>query len=144
MAKHNYTIVKHFSILFLLFFTSCADQIVSDCDKTPIVAQGNFTEFTDIQKTIFDVSCATAGCHGTDFTQANLVLTEGQSYTNLYNTQSFLYPTMKRIIPGDSENSLIIKMLRGDGFTQMPPTGKIDDALIDSLAAWIDRGALPE
>ncbi|MAT58919.1 MAG: hypothetical protein CMF23_13175 [Ignavibacteriae bacterium] len=131
-------------LLSLLITSGCADKIVSECDCDPIINVGNFTTFSDIQKNVFDINCTTSGCHGTEFTQANLVLVEGQSYTNLYDVQSFLYPGSKRVVPGDSENSLLIKVLKGDGVPQMPPTGKIDNALIDSVAAWIDRGALPE
>ena len=138
---------KHIFIIFLtivLFLSGCADEIISECNTSPIAPTGNLTSFKDIQKNVFDANCTTSGCHGTEFTQADLILTVGQSYTNLYDKQSFLYPSLKRVVPGDSENSLIIKVLRGDGFPQMPPAGKIDNALIDSVAAWIDRGALPE
>jgi mono/diheme cytochrome c family protein len=45
------------------------------------------------------------------------------------------------IQPGNSANSPLIKRLRGDGAEVMPPTGKLDDKLIDIVAKWIDEGA---
>ncbi len=42
---------------------------------------------------------------------------------------------------GDSANSTIIKRLRGIGGDVMPPAGKLDDAVIDNIAKWIDEGA---
>lgn len=40
-----------------------------------------------------------------------------------------------------SGESQIIKRLRGDGVEIMPPSGKLDDKLIDTIAKWIDEGA---
>lgn len=45
------------------------------------------------------------------------------------------------IKPGNSANSQIIKRLRGDGVDVMPPSGKLDDKVIDVVAKWIDEGA---
>ncbi len=42
---------------------------------------------------------------------------------------------------GNSANSQIVKRLRGDGVDVMPPTGKLDDKLIEVIAKWIDEGA---
>ena len=42
---------------------------------------------------------------------------------------------------GDSANSNLIKRLRGQGGEVMPPTGKLDDAVINNIAKWIDEGA---
>ena len=42
---------------------------------------------------------------------------------------------------GDSANSNLIKRLRGQDSEVMPPTGKLDDAVINNIAKWIDEGA---
>ncbi|MBM4002132.1 MAG: DUF1553 domain-containing protein [Planctomycetes bacterium] len=44
------------------------------------------------------------------------------------------------IVQGKSAESLLIKALRHDGL-EMPPAGKLPDALIADFAQWIDRGA---
>ncbi len=135
------------TILFILvviavLLTGCADQIVSECeDCDPVAGEAKLNTFGSIQAKLFTNTCALSGCHGSNATQANLLLVEGEAYSNLVNEQSLLYPQLVRVKPGDSENSLIIKMLRGE-LTQMPPAGKLDDAIIDSVAMWIDNGAL--
>ncbi len=45
------------------------------------------------------------------------------------------------IQPGDSGSSPIVMRLRGEGVDVMPPTGKLDDALIKTIVKWIDEGA---
>ncbi len=45
------------------------------------------------------------------------------------------------IKPGKSGQSEIIKRLRGEEAELMPPTGKLDDKIIDQIAKWIDEGA---
>lgn len=43
--------------------------------------------------------------------------------------------------PGNPSASQIIKRLRGDGVDVMPPSGKLDDALIEVIVKWIQEGA---
>lgn len=130
-------------LIYVLFvFNGCADQIVSECEEcNPLPDEVKLNTFSGIQIKLFNTSCALSGCHGENATQANLMLVEGVSYSNLVEQQSFLYPQFLRVKAGDSENSLLIKMLRGETGI-MPPTGKLDDSIIDSVAMWIDDGAL--
>lgn len=47
------------------------------------------------------------------------------------------------IVPGDPENSLLIKAVRQTSeHLQMPPSGKLKDQQIADLASWIQRGAV--
>lgn len=128
--------------IFVIFLAGCADQIVSDCDDTqPVAGALKLNTFEGIQTKLFNTTCALSGCHGDNGTQANLLLVEGEAYANLVNVQSYLFPQMVRVEPGDAENSLIIKVLRGE-LLQMPPDSKLDAAIIDSVAMWINNGAL--
>jgi len=45
------------------------------------------------------------------------------------------------IVPGDLDNSLLISALRYDSF-EMPPTGKLPDAVIADFEKWIQLGAV--
>lgn len=127
---------------FIFFLSSCADQIVSECeDCNPVQTEAKLNTFSGIQEKLFNTTCALSGCHGENATQANLLLVEGKAYSNLYNEQSFLYPQFLRVDPGNIENSILIKVLRGEA-VQMPPDGKLSDEIIDSVAMWIDNGAL--
>ena len=46
------------------------------------------------------------------------------------------------LVPGDPEQSLLVRAVRyGDTSLQMPPTGKLAQAQIDDLVAWVKSGA---
>jgi len=44
------------------------------------------------------------------------------------------------VVPGNREESLLLAALRYDGF-EMPPTGRLPDAVIADFETWIDMGA---
>ncbi|MBK7105698.1 MAG: hypothetical protein IPH62_10480 [Ignavibacteriae bacterium] len=137
-------LMKIFYLLILLtIIISCEENIVTECEDENQTSV-TLTKFSDIQKNVFDASCAFSGCHAGASSQAGLQLTSGDSYSNLINKTSVLNPNFKLVEPGNSENSFLIKMLKhtGEGTSQMPPSGKLSNSVIDSIAAWIDRGAL--
>ncbi|SVB58573.1 uncharacterized protein METZ01_LOCUS211427, partial [marine metagenome] len=110
----------------------------AECSDEPIYTDVDYE--TQIQP-IFNANC-TYYCHtdGGQY-QGNLDLT---SYRALMAGTSDHGPV---VIPGDSENSIIIQKLSdeppfGD---QMPQSGPpyLDAAIISLIAAWIDEGALP-
>ncbi|MFT5299462.1 MAG: mono/diheme cytochrome c family protein [Mariniblastus sp.] len=45
------------------------------------------------------------------------------------------------ILPGEAAKSPIVMRLKGEGAEVMPPTGKLDDKLIDIVIKWIEEGA---
>ena len=128
-----------------IFIASCADKIVSQDDLRSSRPQQStqLSTLSEIQNQIFNPSCAIAGCHGSSSPQANLNLSEGKSYSNLVNVQSVLHPPAKRVQSGNSSNSILIQILRGTIEPRMPYQGQpLSPALIDSIAAWVDKGAL--
>ena len=47
------------------------------------------------------------------------------------------------IVPGDAENSLLIRAIRQTGSTlKMPQGGKLKDAEIEDIVAWVNAGAI--
>lgn len=132
-----------FKILALLSFSfilfSCSENVSSDCgcdDKPDTKMKATFT---DIQDKLFTTTCATSGCHA-DFQKP--ILSKGLAYANIVGVNN-LAGTMQIVKPGDSQNSFLIKKLLGEGTTRMPSGGdRLDQAIIDSVAAWIDNGAL--
>lgn len=46
------------------------------------------------------------------------------------------------ITPGDAEASLLIKALRYDGEIEMPPDGRLPQAIVDDFVRWINDGAV--
>ncbi len=45
------------------------------------------------------------------------------------------------VVPGDASASLLLRAVRGQAKTLMPPTGRLSDEQIADLAAWVDAGA---
>jgi hypothetical protein len=102
-----------------------------------------FSKFSSIQEKVFSPRCDRPGCHGTTNTQANLLLGEGEAYQNLVGVQSIIFPVLKRVLPDSSSQSLLIKILKGEVSPRMPLEGDfLSDAVIDSIAKWIDDGAI--
>jgi len=112
--------------------------------------------FPQIQATIFNASCITSGCHGSSFTQANLLLEAGAAYTNLVGvTPSTLAASqagMLRVDPGNPGNSFLITKLTlpkafDAKFGSRMPLGNptpLPVEQIDSIRAWVLRGALAD
>ncbi len=128
------------AISIALLTAGCTDSIVSDCGEPmsdPVRAR-----FSDIEQRVFAQSCALAGCHSGSSPASGLDLSTGQAYVQLVGVTSLNDPSLKRIEPGSSAQSLVIRLLRRERLPVMPPTGPIESAVIDSIAAWIDAGAL--
>jgi hypothetical protein len=140
----KYLLCVSFISLTILLFNGCADQITSEAD---ILNQSDsppkgLSSFSEIQKNIFTPNCALSGCHGDINPQHNLNLTSGKAYSSLVNVSSIHIPGMKRVSPGNSRESVLYRALTYELLDlQMPPTGKLSQSTIDSIAAWIDKGA---
>ena len=127
-------------IICTFILCSCADQIVSECEDT--TAAGLQSKLSSIQQYVFSPSCAITGCHSATSPQQDLNLSSGSSYSNLVDVTSHEDGVMKRVAPGNSTQSWLMKKLNGDGTSLMPPAGQLAQAMIDSVAAWIDAGAV--
>ena len=127
-------------LLIFLFFAACEDSIQGPEDEINNNGPTNMrSQFSSIQAEVFSPSCALSGCHAGS---QNPNLSAGQSYNNLVNVASLENPSMLRVKPGDSNNSLLIKKLTGDGTSIMPPAGQLSQAKIDSITSWINKGAI--
>lgn len=124
---------------FVLIFGCSEESTMEPAPTNPVPSD----KLSDIQSKVFNQSCALSGCHGATNNQANLLLTEGNSFSNLVNVQSFLFPQFLRVQPNNSSNSLLIKILKGEVSPRMPLSrDPLSAATIDSIAKWIDNGAL--
>jgi len=129
-------------VLLITTFWSCSSDNPTEPPQNT-ASQAPSSKLSDIQTKVFNVSCALSGCHGSTNNQAGLSLTAGNSYSNLVNVQSFLFPQFKRVLPDSSSKSLIIKILKGEVSPRMPfNRTPLSNAVIDSIAKWIDNGAL--
>ncbi|MBN1447548.1 MAG: hypothetical protein JXA28_06425 [Bacteroidetes bacterium] len=132
--------ISVFLLALLLGGTACSDSIVSECDipqDTAVPAR-----FADIEQRVFAVSCALSGCHAGSNPQAGLDLSPGNAHDALVGVTSVNYPNQRRVEAGNSAQSVLTGVLRRQLQPVMPPAGPLESAVIDSIAAWIDRGAL--
>jgi len=135
---------KLFSILIIsLLSIHCSDKITTEDDLTsPQVQQNRLAKFSELQKQVFNKSCATSGCHAGSNPQANLNLSEGNAFSNLVNVQSILNPNLKRVQPGNADASYLVKVLTWETDIKMPLGGqKLSQNIIDSIKVWINKGA---
>ncbi len=127
------------SILFIIII-GCTETNISESEPDPSVP---FSKFRSLQEKVFTPRCDKPGCHGNTNNQADLFLEERQAFQSLVGVPSLLFPGMTRVIPDSSSKSLIIKILKGEVSPRMPLEGGfLSDAVIDSIAKWIDNGAL--
>lgn len=129
-------------VILAITFWGCSSD--SPTEPTPnLGTQAPLSKLSDIQTKVFTQSCALSGCHGPTNNQANLLLTDGNSFSNLVNVQSVLFPQFIRVEPNNSANSLLIKILKGEVSPRMPLNrDPLSAAVIDSISAWINKGAL--
>jgi len=130
-------------ILLSIVLWSCSSDNPTEPDPGTNSSPAPISKLSDIQTKVFNQSCALSGCHGSTNNQAGLLLTTGNSFSNLVNVQSVFFPQFKRVEPNNSTNSLLIKILKGEVSPQMPfNRTPLSAAVIDSIAKWIDNGAL--
>ncbi len=101
--------------------------------------------FNEIQTTVFTPSCATANCHSGANPPQGLNLEAGNSYAMLFQIASTQDPNIQRVNPGFPDLSYLIMKLEGVAATGsvMPPTGMLNQAVIDDIRLWIQNGAAP-
>jgi len=139
--KAMYKLLLTLSILFIIII-GCTETNISEPETKPDPSLP-FSKFTSIQEKVFTPRCDRPGCHGNTNNQADLFLEEGQAFQNLIGVPSLLFPGLIRVIPDSSSKSLLIKILKGEVLPRMPLQGSfLSNAVIDSIAKWIDNGAL--
>jgi len=104
----------------------------------------------DIQKKIFDTTCATAFCHGASAASAGLDLSEGAAIANLVNVPAAAEGAkaahLLRVAPGDPDNSFLMLKIEGhlgpnEGVPMPLVGGPIPQSDIDTIRRWIAAGA---
>ncbi len=133
-------LMKFFTLLLILtLIVSCSED---QSTAPPTTTNVPLAKFSDIKARVF-INCTGAQCHSSSGNQGNLILESAVAYNNLVGVQSVLFPQFKRVEAGNSANSLIIKILKGEVAPRMPLNGNsLPAATIDSIAKWIDQGAL--
>ncbi|MBX7150575.1 hypothetical protein K1X84_02965 [bacterium] len=105
---------------------------------------------TDVQA-IFTTYCAKSGCHAGSSPQQDMNLSEEVAYQNIVNVTSMENPSLKRINPGNANNSYLIRKIEGTQSVgdrmpldqEGPDGGYLSSTQINTIRTWIDNGALP-
>jgi hypothetical protein len=100
--------------------------------------------FTTIQQTIFTPICTT--CHAGAQAPVGLRLEDGVSYTMLVDVPSAQVPGLRRVAPGDPDNSYLVHKVEGTAAVgRRMPLGlsPLDQEQIDLIRQWIAAGAEP-
>jgi hypothetical protein len=74
---------------------------------------------------------------------AGLNLVAGMSYAMLFQIPSTQNANFQRVDPFDPDLSYLIMKMEGSGVTVMPPTGMLNQTVIDGIRLWIENGAPP-
>ena len=101
-------------------------------------------DFTVIQTTIFTPVCT--ACHSGAQAPQGLRLDEGNSYAMLVDVPSVEVPELRRVAPGEPDNSYLVQKIEGRAAVgeRMPLGGpSLDTEQIDSIRQWIAAGAQP-
>ena len=103
--------------------------------------------FSEIQAAVFTPTCATSGCHAGAGAPQGLRLDDANSHALLVDVDSGQAPSIKRVAPGDPDNSYLIQKLEGTASAgqQMPLNGTpLSQATIGAIRQWITDGALDD
>jgi mono/diheme cytochrome c family protein len=84
-------------------------------------------KFSELQKSLFNKSCVE--CHSATRQKGNV---------NLSTYSALMTSSKKLIVAGQPAKSLVYKEIKGGS---MPPSGRIDTALLNKLSDWILAGA---
>lgn len=102
--------------------------------------------FAALQKGIFekgDMGCFR--CHSSSSAAGKLSLIEGESYASLVNVPSNHDANIKRVVPGDADNSLLYIAMRDNVLPSKDHTGYFagdeNSRLLTMLQTWINSGA---
>ena len=97
-----------------------------------------------LQQEIFTPTCALSGCHSGAVPQADLDLTDGNSYFSLVDVDSTREIGKKRVVPGDPAASVLFQAVQGTSAVvpRMPSEGnRLPTADIEAISWWIREGA---
>lgn len=102
----------------------------------------------DVQTEVFGLSCAFSSCHGSLGSGGLELPDAATSLAELIDVPSEEVDGETRVIPGDSANSLLFKLLEGPvgNADMMPPsngsaTVSVTDEQLELVRSWIDSGA---
>jgi len=139
-------VISQVSLAVMVFCIGCSSDSGTEpyTAPRPLPGAAVLAKFSAIQSNVFTTSCALSGCHIGSSPTAGLNLSSGQAYANLVNVPSAEMPSLKRVEPGNSAQSYLVRKLTGNQISgsRMPLVGQpLAQSVIDSIASWINQGA---
>jgi PKD repeat protein len=136
-TAHTYLTPGTYTVMFTV------TDAPGKADPTPasrVVTVIQAVTLTQLQNEIFSDICA--GCHPPN---GNMDLREGHTFASIVDVNSSQQPALKRVKPGDPDNSYLIRKLNGtSGITgsRMPQGGPfLSSTEIQRIRSWILLGA---
>lgn len=116
-----------------VLFTSCEDLTKPDDSLDKIVFPDTLISYNRHVQPVFNIACATSGCHDVGTKSGNLDLTDYQGIK-----QRFYHV----VIPGDTALSRLVWNIEGrPGSAPMPPQRTLNMNQIRGFKQWIMEGA---
>ena len=127
------------ALIGLTLIVACSGDSANQAEQDPRSAPPCPTNLEEVASQVFEVSCADAGCHGSDDRAAGLDLQSAELELALFGQAAALCDGEVRVVLGNSASSYLIDKLRGTGCgAQMPVAAPLPNETIDCIAAWID------
>lgn len=130
-----YSVFSFLIIAYILLFTGCKDTVAGSEDIDKVIIPSSNVSFSKYIFPVFNVKCATSGCHDDGTRAGNLSLT---SWANATIDPSIIFP-------GKPNNSKLVWAIEGQaGIAPMPPIGFIRPLTpnqIQGIKTWIAEGA---
>lgn len=119
----------------------CSDE------DNPTSGNGNGNEevsFSSDVQPILTTNCTNSACHDATDPQEGMNLEAGSAYDNIVDVNSSQNPSLKRVDPGNPDDSYLIQKLEGTapGFRMPRDQPPLSDAQIQLIRDWIAQGAL--
>ncbi len=116
---------------------------------TPCEEAGYHSDFAWIQRTVFEVSCATSGCHTGASPDAGMNLSRAMAHGALVNVDSHHTDGWVRVKPGAPTASMLMVQIGGEVGPPIDGTmpwnqERLCDPQIDAIRRWIQAGALDD
>lgn len=130
-----------------IYVYMCAMAAMTACgsedDASPDKAEANLAS---IQENIFDVSCATSGCHDASSQEGDLNLSDADtSYAQLVSVAAVDTDAggLERVTAGNAADSVLVMRLSGTDLGPRMPQGSavLPDKAIAAITSWINAGA---
>ncbi len=101
------------------------------------------SDFVSIQANVFTSNCALSGCHTGASAPLGLQLDEANSFVNIFDQPSSEDPGSILIIPGDPDNSYLVRKIEGTAGSRMPKDlPALSPQKIQAIREWVTNGAL--